>query len=116
MKTASRILHFDADNFFASCEEILSPALRGRPLIVAGGRRNDGIVLSASRRAKAFGIKSGMGLRNRQPRTRCLFVVLAISNSRRPGVRRPVQTRFIAGLYHISKASRLPPRQSLGPR
>jgi len=62
MKTASRILHFDADNFFASCEEILSPALRGRPLIVAGGRRQAGIVLSASRRAKAFGIKSGMAV------------------------------------------------------
>ena len=59
MKTP-RILHVDADNYFASCEEILSPALRGRPLIVAGGRRQDGIVLSASRRAKEFGIKSGM--------------------------------------------------------
>ena len=58
----SRILHVDANNFFASCEEILSPALRGRPLIVAGGRRNDGIVLSANRRAKASGVKSGMAV------------------------------------------------------
>ena len=57
-----RILHVDADNFFASCEEILSPAFRGRALIVAGGRRQDGIVLSASRRAKEFGIKSGMAV------------------------------------------------------
>jgi len=57
-----RILHVDADNFFASCEEILSPALRGRALIIAGGRRQDGIVLSASRRAKQFGIKSGMAV------------------------------------------------------
>lgn len=61
MKTP-RILHVDADNFFASCEEILSPALRGRAVVVAGGRRQDGIVLSASRRAKAFGIKSGMAV------------------------------------------------------
>jgi DNA polymerase-4 len=60
MKTASRILHCDSDNFFATCEEILSPALRGRALIVAGGRRHNGIVLSANRRAKAFGIRSGM--------------------------------------------------------
>ena len=59
MKTP-RILHVDADNFFATCEELLSPALRGRALIVAGGRRQNGIVLSASRRAKAFGIRSGM--------------------------------------------------------
>jgi DNA polymerase-4 len=62
MNTASRILHFDANNFFASCEEILSPALRGRALIVAGGRRNDGIVLSANRRTKASGVKSGMAV------------------------------------------------------
>jgi DNA polymerase-4 len=56
----SRILHVDANNFFASCEEILSPALRGRPLIVAGGRRQNGFVLSANRRAKQSGVKSGM--------------------------------------------------------
>jgi DNA polymerase-4 len=56
----SRILHVDADNFFASCEGILSPALHGRALIVAGGRRQNGFVLSANRRAKQFGVKSGM--------------------------------------------------------
>ena len=56
----SRILHVDANNFFASCEEILSPASRGRALIVAGGRRQNGFVLSANRRAKQFGVKSGM--------------------------------------------------------
>jgi len=56
----SRILHVDADNFFASCEGILSPALHGRALIVAGGRRQNGFVLSANRRAKQFGINSGM--------------------------------------------------------
>ena len=59
MKTP-RILHVDANNFSASCEEILSPALRGRALIVAGGRRQNGFVLSANRRAKQFGVKSGM--------------------------------------------------------
>ena len=58
----SRILHVDANNFFASCEEILVPALRGRALIVAGGRRNDGIVLSANRRAKASGVKTGLAV------------------------------------------------------
>ena len=56
----SRILHVDANNFFASCEEILSPALRGHALIVAGGRRQNGFVLSANRRAKQSGVKSGM--------------------------------------------------------
>ena len=60
MKAASRILHVDADNFFASCEGILSPASRGRALIVAGGRRQNGFVLSANRRAKQSGVKSGM--------------------------------------------------------
>ena len=97
MKTASRILHFDADNFFASCEEILSPALRGRPLIVAGGRRNDGIVLSASRRAKAFGIKSGMACF--KARQLCAELVVCPA---RPDAYRQISARMFARLNHFS--------------
>jgi DNA polymerase-4 len=97
MKTASRILHFDADNFFASCEEILLPALRGRPLIVAGGRRNDGIVLSASRRAKAFGIKSGMAVF--AARRLCAELVVCPA---RPEVYRQISARMFARLNYFS--------------
>jgi DNA polymerase-4 len=55
-----RILHVDGDAFFASCEVALDPALRGKPVMVGGGRRGDGIVIAANYLAKAFGIKTGM--------------------------------------------------------
>jgi DNA polymerase IV len=55
-----RILHVDADSFFASCEIARDDKLRGRPVWVGGGRRGDGIVIAANRTAKKFGIKTGM--------------------------------------------------------
>jgi DNA polymerase-4 len=96
MKTP-RILHADADSFFASCEEILSPALRGRAVVVAGGRRQDGIVLSASRRAKAFGVKSGMACF----RARQLCAELVVCPAR-PEVYRQISARMFAVLNRFS--------------
>ncbi len=58
------ILHADLDAFFASVEQRDNPALRGRPVIVGGG-----VVLAASYEAKAFGVRTAMGLR--QARTLC---------------------------------------------
>jgi len=55
-----RILHSDADSFFASCEIVLDPALRGRPVYVGGGRNGDGIVIASNYEAKKFGLKTGM--------------------------------------------------------
>ncbi len=55
-----RILHADADSFFASCEIALNPSLQEQPVWVGGGRRGDGIVIAANRRAKKFGVKTGM--------------------------------------------------------
>ncbi len=51
------ILHVDADAFFASCEQAVNPALKGKP-VVTGLER--GIVAAASYEAKARGIKRGM--------------------------------------------------------
>ncbi len=58
----SRIIMLaDMESFFASVEIAKKPSLRGRPVIVCGDpRRRHGIVLAASREAKAFGIKTGM--------------------------------------------------------
>jgi DNA polymerase-4 len=51
------ILHIDFDSFFASVEQQLNPALRGRPIgITATNGRN--CIIAASREAKSFGIKS----------------------------------------------------------
>jgi DNA polymerase IV len=49
------ILHADLDAFYASVEQLLDPALRGRPIAVGGG-----VVLAASYEAKAFGVEAGM--------------------------------------------------------
>src|SRR5271156_3211260 len=49
------ILHADLDAFYASVEQLLQPALRGRPIAVGGG-----VVLAASYEARAFGVRSGM--------------------------------------------------------
>ncbi len=52
-----RLLHWDADAFFASIEQAADRRLRGRPLAVGGARR--GIVLSASLEARRYGIHPG---------------------------------------------------------
>ena len=44
----------DCDNFFASCETIFRPDLKGKPLIILSN--NDGCVVSRSYEAKALGI------------------------------------------------------------
>jgi len=49
------ILHADLDAFYASVEQLLDPALRGRPIAVGGG-----VVLAASYEARAFGVRGGM--------------------------------------------------------
>ena len=49
------ILHADLDAFYASVEQLLQPALRGRPIAVGTG-----VVLAASYEARAFGVRSGM--------------------------------------------------------
>ena len=64
------ILHADLDAFYASVEQLLNPALRGKPIAVGGG-----VVLAASYEAKAFGVRGGMS--GRQARELCphlLFV------------------------------------------
>jgi DNA polymerase IV len=60
MAPKHRILHVDADSFFASCEIALNAKLQGRPVWVGGGRRGDGIVIAANRIAKKYGVKTGM--------------------------------------------------------
>jgi nucleotidyltransferase/DNA polymerase involved in DNA repair len=53
------IVHIDGDAFFTSCEEVIHPELRGKPLITGGER---GIVACASYAAKRIGIRRGVPL------------------------------------------------------
>ncbi|CAN5432536.1 DNA polymerase IV [soil metagenome] len=57
--SGATILHADLDAFYASVEQFLDPALRGRPIAVGGGPRG-GVVLAASYEAKRFGVQGGM--------------------------------------------------------
>ncbi|MFI5491376.1 DNA polymerase IV [Actinoplanes sp. NPDC051859] len=57
MADLATILHADLDSFYASVEQRDDPGLRGRPVLVGGG-----VVLAASYEAKAFGVRTPMGL------------------------------------------------------
>src|ERR1700735_1096491 len=47
----------DCNNFYASCERVFQPALRGVALVVLSN--NDGCVIARSNEAKALGIAMG---------------------------------------------------------
>ena len=47
----------DCNNFYASCERLFQPALRGMPVVVLSN--NDGCVIARSNEAKALGIEMG---------------------------------------------------------
>jgi DNA polymerase-4 len=59
MSAGPTILHADLDAFYASVEQLLDPALRGRPVAVGGSARG-GVVLAASYEARRFGVSGGM--------------------------------------------------------
>jgi nucleotidyltransferase/DNA polymerase involved in DNA repair len=51
----------DMESFFASVEVVKDPSLRGKPVAVCGDpERRHGVVLAATKEAKAYGIKTGM--------------------------------------------------------
>lgn len=53
-----KIILVDGNNFFASCEQMVNPALREKPVCVLSN--NDGCVIARSKEAKLLGIKMGM--------------------------------------------------------
>lgn len=53
------IMHVDLNAFFAACEVLKDPSLKGKPLIVSG-KSSRSIVTTASYEARKFGIHSAM--------------------------------------------------------
>lgn len=53
------IMHLDMDAFFASVEQCVNPALRGRAIAVVGAAKRT-VVTTASYEARAFGVRTGM--------------------------------------------------------
>jgi DNA polymerase IV (DinB-like DNA polymerase) len=66
--TAARdriVAHVDMDCFYAACERLREPALRGEPVVVGMGYEpgtDSGAVATASYEARAFGVESAMAL------------------------------------------------------
>lgn len=56
-------LFIDCDSFFASVEQHLDPALRGRPVGVAPVMAESSCCIAASYEAKRYGVKTGTGIR-----------------------------------------------------
>jgi len=57
------ILHSDMNNFYASVEILFDPALKGKPVAVAGDEEaRHGIVLAKNDIAKSFGVRTGQVL------------------------------------------------------
>lgn len=57
------VFHLDLDAFFASCEELRRPELKGKPLVVGSDPREGkgrGIVTTANYEARKFGVHSAM--------------------------------------------------------
>lgn len=65
---APRMCCLDLDTFFVSVERLLDPSLRGRPVVVGGHRNGRGVVTSASYEVRAFGVRSGMSIREASER------------------------------------------------
>lgn len=75
---AALVALVDCNNFYASCERVFQPRLRGVPLVVLSN--NDGCVIARSNEAKALGIAMGEPWHLVRGRMRTDGVVVRSSN------------------------------------
>lgn len=60
MSGQRKIIHIDADSFYASVETRENPELQGRPLAVGGAADRRGVIATANYEARKFGVHSAM--------------------------------------------------------
>ena len=78
MSIERAILHLDLDTFFVSVERLLDRRLVGKPLLI-GGTGDRGVVASCSYETRAFGVHSGMPMR--QARAMCPEAIVIRGNT-----------------------------------
>ena len=66
--------HIDLNAFFASCEVLLNPSLKGKPIAVSGTSRRS-VISTASYEARAFGVRSAMPIEIGKKLCRDLIIV-----------------------------------------
>ncbi|MDH3387841.1 MAG: DNA polymerase IV [Gammaproteobacteria bacterium] len=59
-KANRKIIHIDADCFYAAVEIRDNPSLRGKPIAVGGSATRRGVIATASYEARKFGVHSAM--------------------------------------------------------
>lgn len=69
------LAHVDVNSAYASFERVFNPSLDGRPLVVLSN--NDGMVVAASREAKALGLDLGKPWFELRPHAQRLGVAAA---------------------------------------
>ena len=52
------IIHIDGNNFYASCEQMIDPSIKGKGLVILSN--NDGCIIARSSEARKLGIPMGM--------------------------------------------------------
>jgi DNA polymerase V len=72
------VVLIDGNNFYASCEAVVDPAVLGRPLVVLSN--NDGCIVSRSAEARALGIRMGQPYFQVQRQLERLGVIVRSSN------------------------------------
>lgn len=76
-----RWLYVDFNSYFASVEQELRPALRGKPVIVVPVKTDSTCAIAASYEAKAYGVKTGTPVY--EARRRCPGLVCVLADHRR---------------------------------
>lgn len=72
------IAHIDMNSYFATVEQQANPALRGKPIGVAGRPDGRSVCAAASIEAKKFGLKSGMSIP--EAKTLCPNIIIVTAD------------------------------------